>query len=58
MSTTTAARTDRIELRTTSEERARWYRRFDATPLLDDPMKLALPLDVTAAALAAPAARR
>jgi predicted N-acetyltransferase YhbS len=31
---------------------ARWYRRFGAVPLLDDPRKLILPLSTVAAALA------
>lgn len=35
------------------ETAARWYARFGAMPLLDDPLKLILPLDVIAAALAA-----
>ncbi|MDP2328420.1 MAG: GNAT family N-acetyltransferase [Dehalococcoidia bacterium] len=30
---------------------ARWYQRFGAVPLLDDPLRLVLPLDVIAAAL-------
>jgi hypothetical protein len=32
---------------------ARWYERFGALALLDDPLKLVLPLDVFADALAA-----
>ena len=32
---------------------ARWYERFGALALLDDPLKLVLPLDVVAAAIAA-----
>jgi hypothetical protein len=30
---------------------ARWYQRFGALPLLDDPLKLVLPLDLIAEAL-------
>ena len=37
---------------------ARWYERFGAMPLLDDPLKLILPLDVIVAALAASTRRR
>jgi hypothetical protein len=32
---------------------ARWYERFGARQLLDDPLKLILPLTVVAAAIAA-----
>lgn len=35
------------------ERAARWYRRFGAQPLLDDPLKLILPLSVIAAAIRA-----
>ena len=35
------------------ETAARWYVRFGALPLLDDPLKLILPLDVIAAAIEA-----
>ena len=31
---------------------ARWYARFGAVPLLDDPLRLVLPLDVIASAIA------
>lgn len=34
------------------DDAARWYRRFGARPLLDDPLKLILPLAVVADALA------
>jgi hypothetical protein len=33
------------------ERAARWYERFGALPLLDDPLKLVLPLNTVAAAL-------
>jgi GNAT superfamily N-acetyltransferase len=35
------------------EKAARWYKRFGALPLLDDPLKLILPLNVVAAAITA-----
>ena len=35
------------------ERAAKWYQRFGAVPLLDDPLKLILPLDVIAAAVKA-----
>jgi GNAT superfamily N-acetyltransferase len=34
------------------EQAARWYKRFGALPLLDDPLKLILPLAVVAEAIA------
>lgn len=37
---------------------ARWYARFGARPLLDDPLRLILPLGVVAAAIEAAAKRR
>jgi GNAT superfamily N-acetyltransferase len=40
------------------EPAARWYQRFGALPLLDDPLKLILPLSVIAAALRTAARRR
>ena len=40
-----------------SEEAARWYARFGAVTLLDDPLKLILPLSVVADALASSGAR-
>ena len=73
--TTVAARTDRIELRASREEKrllaaaaalerlakndeaAHWYGRFGAQPLLDDPLKLILPLAVVADALASSGTR-
>jgi len=41
-----------------NEHAANWYQRFGAVPLLDDPLKLILPLDVIANALKAAAKRR
>lgn len=40
------------------ERAAKWYERFGALPLLDDPLKLVLPLDVFAAAIKAASAIR
>ena len=40
-----------------NDEVARWYRRFGAQPLLDDPLKLILPLAVVAEALASSGTR-
>jgi GNAT superfamily N-acetyltransferase len=40
------------------ERAARWYQRFGAIPLLDDPLKLVLPLEVIATALKAAARGR
>ena len=40
-----------------TDEVARWYRRFGAQPLLDDPLKLILPLAVVADALASSGTR-
>lgn len=37
---------------------AKWYQRFGAMPLLDDPLKLVLPLDTIAGAIEAAARRR
>jgi predicted N-acetyltransferase YhbS len=37
---------------------ARWYQRFGAMPLLDDPHRLILPLSVIAEAVATPRSRR
>ena len=37
---------------------ARWYQRFGAQPLLDDPLKLILPLSVIADAIKRPGKRR
>lgn len=37
-----------------NERAARWYERFGAQPLLDDPMKLILPLAIVADALGSP----
>lgn len=39
-----------------NERAARWYERFGAQPLLDDPMKLILPLATVADALGSPGA--
>jgi hypothetical protein len=40
------------------ENAARWYARFGAVALLDDPLKLILPLAVVAEAIAAATTRR
>jgi hypothetical protein len=40
------------------ENAARWYQRFGALPLLDDPLKLILPLVVIADAIGTAARRR
>lgn len=40
------------------ETAARWYERFGALPLLDDPLKLILPLSAVASAIRAAEARR
>lgn len=40
------------------EAAARWYKRFDARPLLDDPLKLVLPLGVIADAIMTAGKRR
>ncbi len=40
-----------------NERAARWYERFGARPLLDDPMKLILPLATVADALGSPGAQ-
>ena len=40
------------------EKAARWYERFGALPLLDDPLKLILPLSTIADAIAAADVRR
>jgi len=40
------------------EAAARWYQRFGALALLDDPLKLILPLTTIAEAIAAPGKRR
>lgn len=40
-----------------NERAARWYERFGAQPLLDDPMKLILPLAIVADALGSPGAQ-
>ena len=40
-----------------SDEAARWYERLGAQPLLDDPLKLILPLAVVAEALASSGTR-
>lgn len=37
---------------------AQWYRRFGAVPLLDDPLRLILPLSTIAATIAMPKPRR
>jgi hypothetical protein len=40
------------------DKAARWYERFGALPLLDDPLKLILPLSVVAEAIRTAAKRR
>ncbi len=40
------------------ENAARWYERFGALPLLDDPLKLILPLTTIAEAIANAGRRR
>jgi GNAT superfamily N-acetyltransferase len=40
------------------ERAAKWYERFGSLTLLDDPLKLILPLDIIAAAIAAAKRRR
>ena len=40
------------------ERAVKWYERFGALPLLDDPLRLILPLDVIAAAIRAASASR
>jgi len=40
------------------ENAARWYERFGALPLLDDPLKLILPLDTIAEAIESAGNRR
>jgi GNAT superfamily N-acetyltransferase len=40
------------------EKAARWYERFGALALLDDPLKLILPLDIIAAAISTAGKRR
>ena len=40
------------------DEAAGWYARFGAVPLLDDPLRMVLPLDVIARAIASAEAAR